>query len=338
MRRRLAGVAAVLCCVALASPARGDDLASAHKSAQERANRAAARLAAAQTALARAQAGVDTLQMRFLQDTTRLGGLRSQVEALALREYMRGETTPTFLFDKDLNKLSRNKALLRLVTIGDLQAIDEFRAAREDLEAVRSRLGHELTARRSALSSLRAEARAAVAELDRLAAEERAAETQKAAAAARAAAAKPVSRSAPAPAPAAPSGPIATGSWVCPVQGPHSFSDDYGQPRPGGRTHQGNDILAPRGTPVVANVSGSFSRNYSGRGGNSYFLEGDDGHEYFGAHLDSYSGAGGHVAAGTVLGYVGNTGDASGGPAHLHFEIHVGGHPIDPYPTLVKYC
>src|SRR5205085_10904218 len=130
----------------------------------------------------------------------------------------------------------------------------------------------------------------------------------------------------------------AKGPWVCPVQGRHSFSDDYGQPRPGGRSHQGNDILAPRGTPVVANVSGTFSQNYSGRGGTSYFLEGDDGREYFGAHLESYSGASGHVAIGTVIGYVGNTGDAAGGPTHLHFEIHVGGSPIDPYPTLKQYC
>ena len=46
--------------------------------------------------------------------------------------------------------------------------------------------------------------------------------------------------------------------------------------------------------------------------------------EYFGAHLDSF-GADGRVTAGTVVGYVGNTGDASGGAPHLHFEIHPGG-------------
>jgi murein DD-endopeptidase MepM/ murein hydrolase activator NlpD len=123
------------------------------------------------------------------------------------------------------------------------------------------------------------------------------------------------------------------------VQGPHSFSNDYGQPRPGGRTHQGNDILAPRGTPVVANVSGSVQQHPNGLGGLAYFLEGDDGHEYYGAHLDSFSGASGHVPIGTVIGYVGNTGDAAGGPTHLHFEIHPAGHtPTDPYPTLVRYC
>ncbi len=123
------------------------------------------------------------------------------------------------------------------------------------------------------------------------------------------------------------------------MQGPHSFSDDFGAPRSGGRTHQGNDILAPRGTPVVASVAGVASENHSSLGGNSYFLHGVDGNTYFGAHLDSYTGSWGSVAAGTVLGYVGDTGDAKGGPTHLHFEIHPGGGAaVDPYPTLVKYC
>jgi murein DD-endopeptidase MepM/ murein hydrolase activator NlpD len=134
------------------------------------------------------------------------------------------------------------------------------------------------------------------------------------------------------------SGVIVSGDWVCPVQGPHSFSNDYGAPRTG-HTHQGNDIMAPRGTPVVANVAGSWAKNFSPNGGNSYFLHGKDGNTYFGAHLDSYASDGGSVAAGTVIGYVGDTGDARGGVTHLHFEIHPGGGgPVNPYPTLVKYC
>ncbi|MBA3654505.1 MAG: M23 family metallopeptidase, partial [Actinobacteria bacterium] len=127
---------------------------------------------------------------------------------------------------------------------------------------------------------------------------------------------------------------------VCPVQGPHSFSNDFGAPRGGGtRSHQGNDILAPMGTPVVANVSGSWSHNQSNLGGLSYFLHGNDGNTYFGAHLSGYAGGGGSVTAGTVIGYVGDTGDAKGGTPHLHFEFHPGGGAaVNPYPTLVKYC
>jgi murein DD-endopeptidase MepM/ murein hydrolase activator NlpD len=123
------------------------------------------------------------------------------------------------------------------------------------------------------------------------------------------------------------------------VAGSNAFSNDWGQPRSGGRRHQGTDILSPRGTPVVANVSGTARGHQSSAGGVSYYLEGDDGNTYFGTHLDSLSGASGRVAAGTVLGYVGNSGNARGGPTHLHFEIHPGGgSPVNPFPTLTRSC
>ena len=131
---------------------------------------------------------------------------------------------------------------------------------------------------------------------------------------------------------------MSTSAWQCPVAGPHSFSNDWGAPRSGGRRHQGNDILSPRGTPVVASVSGSVRRRSGGLGGLAYYLAGDDGNTYYGAHLASF-GAQGRVAKGTVVGYVGTTGNASGGPPHLHFEVHPGGgRAVNPYPTLVRYC
>jgi len=126
---------------------------------------------------------------------------------------------------------------------------------------------------------------------------------------------------------------------MCPVQGPRAFTNDWGQPRSGGRTHKGTDILAPRGTPVVASVSGTVRGHNSRLGGISYYLHGDDGNTYFGTHLQSLSGASGRVSQGTVLGYVGNTGNARGGPTHLHFEIHPGGgRAVNPYPTLRQHC
>ena len=183
---------------------------------------------------------------------------------------------------------------------------------------------------------MQVEQKAAVAELDRLAAEQRALDAKRAATTTTAKAG-PTATAAGA-SPATPPVVKVSGSWVCPVQGPHSFSDDYGQPRPGGRNHQGNDILAPRGTPVVANVAGDFEQHDNGLGGIAYFLNGSDGRQYYGAHLDSFSGATGHVAAGTVIGAVGDSGNAKGGPTHLHFEIHVGGSTVNPYPTLKQYC
>jgi murein DD-endopeptidase MepM/ murein hydrolase activator NlpD len=217
--------------------------------------------------------------------------------------------------------------MIRFITLGASDALEEFRVAKADFDATRQKLNARLADRRGAVARLRADRRNAMAELDRLSKALAALEAKAAASAKSARASR------------GKVGVIATGPWICPVQGPHSFSNDFGAPRSGGRSHQGNDILAPRGTPVVASVAGVASENHSPLGGNSYFLKGKDGNTYFGAHLDSYTGSWGSVAAGTVLGYVGTTGDARGGPPHLHFEIHPGGGAaVNPYPTLVKYC
>ncbi|HYR62959.1 MAG TPA: M23 family metallopeptidase [Actinomycetota bacterium] len=113
-----------------------------------------------------------------------------------------------------------------------------------------------------------------------------------------------------------------------PVAGMAKYSDDFLTPRlvPYPHLHQGTDIFADFGTPIVASGAGKVTqRDDAAAGGLEMWVAGDDGVNYYYAHLLSFSDAatvGGSVAAGTVLGYVGNTGDAVGGPAHLHFEIH----------------
>ena len=81
-----------------------------------------------------------------------------------------------------------------------------------------------------------------------------------------------------------------------------------------------------------------MSHRSSGLGGKAFYLDGDDGNFYYGAHLDSY-GHSGRVEAGTVVGFNGDTGNARGTP-HLHFEIHPGGqgNPTNPYPVVARYC
>ena len=132
--------------------------------------------------------------------------------------------------------------------------------------------------------------------------------------------------------------------WVFPVQGPNSFTNTWGYPRGGGRTHQGTDIMSPRGTPVVAVVNGTVSRAKpveSGLGGITIWLDGNDRNSYYYAHLSRIEGgisSGTRVGAGQVIGYVGNTGDARSTDPHLHFEIRPGGgSPINPYATLVAH-
>jgi murein DD-endopeptidase MepM/ murein hydrolase activator NlpD len=128
------------------------------------------------------------------------------------------------------------------------------------------------------------------------------------------------------------------GSIVCPVQGPITFMNDWGFPRSGGRFHEGNDLFAPRGRPAVATVSGTAVQTVGSIGGHQVKLLGDDGVSYYYTHLDRF-GTGGRVAAGTIIGYVGNTGNAAGGATHVHFEVHPGGGAaVNPYPRLVPVC
>ena len=130
----------------------------------------------------------------------------------------------------------------------------------------------------------------------------------------------------------------AAGEWVCPVQGARSLTDTWGAPRSGGRRHQGTDIMSPRGTPVVANVSGTVRASSSAAGGTSYHLAGADGVSYYGAHLDRFAGVTGQVEKGTVLGWVGSSGNARGGAPHLHFEMKRGGAAVNPYARLAASC
>ena len=130
---------------------------------------------------------------------------------------------------------------------------------------------------------------------------------------------------------------IPAGGWICPVPGA-SFGNDWGFPRSGERFHEGTDLFARRGAEVRAPVAGVVTQLVGSIGGLQFTLRGDDGHTYYGSHMDSFGDAG-RVAAGAFLGTVGDSGNARGARPHLHFEIYPNGaEPVNPYPTLLASC
>jgi murein DD-endopeptidase MepM/ murein hydrolase activator NlpD len=146
----------------------------------------------------------------------------------------------------------------------------------------------------------------------------------------------------PPPAPAAP-------SRIFPVQGPWSFGGDgarFGAGRTG-HVHEGQDIVAAEGTPVVSPLAGvvKFVTFQDGGAGWYVVLDADDGRSLFFAHLQAGSitvAPGQRVAPGQGLARVGTTGSSTG--PHLHFELWEGGwrdrggHPIDPLPQLQAWA
>ena len=136
------------------------------------------------------------------------------------------------------------------------------------------------------------------------------------------------------PRPPPPPPPPPRSGIICPVAGSSAYSDTWGAARSGGRTHQGVDLLARTGTPLVAVVSGSVQFKQNSLGGNAVWLAGSDGNRYYYAHLSRFEGSSRGVSQGEVIGYVGDTGNARGTP-HLHFEVHPGGGAaVNPYPWV----
>jgi len=135
--------------------------------------------------------------------------------------------------------------------------------------------------------------------------------------------------------------PDATPGFRCPVQGGAAFANTWGAARSGGRRHKGVDMFNARNTPLVAVVDGSVRFSSNSLGGLSTHVYSDDGVTYYYAHLESHpSGlsSGQRVSAGTIVGYLGNSGNARYTSPHLHFEIRPGGVAVNPYPTVRHYC
>ena len=142
---------------------------------------------------------------------------------------------------------------------------------------------------------------------------------------------------------------LASRELTVPVQGvePDKLVRSYHDARSGGREHEALDILAPRGTPVVAVEDGTIAKLFNSKAGGITVYQFDPGqnYSYYYAHLDRYADGikeGMPVRRGQVLGYVGTSGNAPKDTPHLHFAIFRltadkhwwEGTPIDPYDIL----
>jgi murein DD-endopeptidase MepM/ murein hydrolase activator NlpD len=372
-------VAAVLATNARAAGAASDPLEEAKgriTTAQEAADEATAEFEQAQTRSYELQDAVEQTTRQTADTRARMRTLTTIVRSRAVAAYKGGLNAPFEEFLGDTSnalEAGRRAHLLDKANAESHSALNDFRATSDDLRVQEASLRDQLATQRQAVNELRdrqielerslanaiQEERSLRAELERQRrADEYAALVRQAKAAARATAiaraeavqARPAPvESQPAvsaddppastqPPPSFP--PPAAGGMVCPVAGAVSFTDTYGSPRSGGRSHKGVDMFAARGTPTVAVLSGSVFFQSDPLGGLAAYLQASDGNTYYYAHLNDYVGGARSVSGGEVIGHVGTTGTVDA-PPHLHFERRLGGangERVNPYPTVRPIC
>jgi murein DD-endopeptidase MepM/ murein hydrolase activator NlpD len=333
-----------------ASASTADDLAAAQQrlaEARAAANDARAASYQAEVALEQTQDHIAQLEQTISDLKTRAAGLHDVVRKRALYAYTHASNTiDAVISSEDPVTAARGQTLIDISNRKDNDAVKRLAAIDSDLHDETAQLRSEESRQQAAADELAArnkdfEARVADAQqatnvlqakLDaEIAAQreaERKAELQRQLAALLAS--KPVPSNTTISAGTIVANP-GSGPFMCPVIGA-SYTDDYGGPR----GHPGIDMMVPTGTQALAVKAGSvrYVPN-EGAGGNTAYLDANDGNTYFYAHFSAFVGGARTVAQGEVIGLTGMTGNATA--PHLHFEIRIGGDNgsrIDPYPTL----
>jgi murein DD-endopeptidase MepM/ murein hydrolase activator NlpD len=328
-------VLAMVACVAaaIAVPAQADtagELQAARDrldGARSDLDRAAAAWNDAESRLAQsidAIAGTKAEIVRLVRD---LHDIRARLVARAVATFMAGGNAElgSLLSSESMGDLADRLQFTRSIAQGDLDLATEVEARTVELDRQRRRLAESREQRTRAAADLDAQRLAIAAKVQ--AYEDVVSDLQT-----KLDRQQEAALDIPGAAPVTGNGAIAT----CPVHGANSFIDTFGWPRPG-RTHQGIDLIAALGTPVVATHSGTVDRTTSSLGGNGASVHHDGSADWtFYTHFSSF-GASGHVSAGTVIGYVGSTGNTN--VNHLHFEYHPGGGAaVNPYGLLLAVC
>ena len=388
--RSAAVFTAALLVAALVSGSAGADTAGQLKAAKAQLRRLLDRISVAQDAVADLQsqaneisAQIDAVQSKIARVQVQIVGIQGDMQdaqkdlvktqgQLDERARVAYETGPAFTLEillgaDSLSDLSDRLAVVNAATNSDRSLIERIqalearlrtrqaklallesglRADREDLQGKEKSLQSKLASEQDVLDQLatdKSDAAALVTKLEKKRAGEIRAEKLR------------LARLAAAQQGASHGGASIKGVFqACPVDQPRSYSDDFGAPRYAGgyHPHAGNDIFAPRGTPIRATFSGTATNASNTYGGISVKVYGSLGYTY-NAHLSGLGNLG-SVSAGEIIGYVGDSGDALGGATHDHFEWHPNSIPsplwkspygytligsaIDPYPYLNSVC
>lgn len=333
--RRWIAVTAVLVAAALvgAGPAGA-------QSTRDRLERARAERADLEAQLAETAAALEDLSVRIDRTDDERRGLERRVRALEDRAEESDDALGTIA--REQYRARGGDPLMGLLESGDTgDAMERARVlagvGRTDREAI-----ERAAAARGSLRSARAELEEVEAELEdeRGRVQEVAGELDTAFAAAAAEEAELASRRSR-------QRELSTGgmdgTYACPLGAPYTFRDTWGAPRSGGRSHKGVDMFAAMGEDVYAITDGEVSRISTSRlGGLGMYVLGDDGNEYYYAHLESTRRGyepGRRVEAGERIAANGDSGNARGGAPHIHFEVHPGaGAPVNPYPSAAAAC
>ena len=295
---------------------------------------ATAELQAAEAALARAedQLAYDRGQLKAANRQHR--GARAALAGQAAAMYRSGGLAIAgALLDQDPAQVPGRVEMATVLVSRNAQLIED---AQVTGDAYRSVLGR-VTKGYERAKAIHDQARAAVGRLEAGLEEAQALEARLVRLERRRQAAAKVT---PAPPPSGGGGGGGGSGSACILERPYSYVDSWGAARSGGRSHQGTDVMAPHGARVFAFVNGVVSReSSSANGGIQLYLQGDNGVEYFYAHLSGYAvSTGTRVRAGQLIAYNGQTGNARYTAPHVHFEVHLSGGPVNPYPYLKRVC